>query len=236
MTRVVDPLQVSRFLQIYDAAAVQKGIKLSIGFDFDEYVSITRILATKRATEPCFRPDRSTIKSGEGYWMIGVDRNNEVALVEAARLYDLSQSNFAEHLESLKVFYADPTKHAHPQDRCTCTAPGAKKITGKVAYHGDFWLRRDFRRQGVPKIMAGILRGVSFAMWAPDFVCGLAERWMLEKGVLAQYGHTHHEPGGAILHLVEEDIVEDDLIVWLTGEELRNLVYRHDRSELDLAL
>lgn len=227
MTSVVDPLQVSRFLQIYDTAAAQKGIKLSIGFDFDEYVSITRVLPTKRATEPCFRPDRSTIKSGEGYWMIGVDRNNEVALVESARLYDLSQSNFAEHLESLKVFYTDPTKHAHPQDRCTCTAPSASKITGKVAYHGDFWLRRDFRRQGMPEIMAGILRGVSFAMWAPDFVCGLAERWMLEKGVLAQYGHTHHEPGGAILHLVEEDIVEDDLIVWLTGEELRSLVYRH---------
>lgn len=165
--------------------------------------------------------------------MIGVDRNNEVALVEAARLYDLSRSNFAEHLESLKAFYTDPIKHAHPQDRCSCTAPSAKKITGKVAYHGDFWLRSDFRRQGMPKIMAGILRGVSFAMWTPDFICGLAERWMLEKGVLAQYGHTHHEPGGAILHLVEENILEDDLIVWLTGEELRNLVLREHRSELD---
>ncbi|MCK1718241.1 hypothetical protein [Bradyrhizobium sp. 141] len=236
MTSVVDPLQVSRFLQIYDAAAVQKGIKLSIGLDFYEYVSITRRLPTKRPTEPCFRPDRSVIKSGEGYWMLGVDSNNEVALVEAARLYDLSQSNFAEHLESLKLFYSDPSKHAHPQDSCTCTAPSAKKITGKVAYHGDFWLRKDFRRQGIPKIMAGILRGVSFAMWAPDFVCGLAERWMLEKGVLAQYGHTHHELGGAILHLVEENIVEEDLLVWLTREELRKLIFRHDRSDLALAL
>ncbi|MGL3104465.1 hypothetical protein [Bradyrhizobium sp. BR 1432] len=232
MTVVVDPLQVSRFLQSYDAAATQKGIKLSIGFDFNEYVSITGALPTKKRTEPCFRPDRSIIKSGEGYWMLGLDRSNEVALVEAARLYDLSHSNFAEHLESLNAFYTDPAKHAHPQDRCTCTSPSARKISGRVAYHGDFWLRKDFRRQGVPKMMAAVLRGVSFSMWAPDFVCGLAERWMLDKGVLAQYGHTHHEPGGALLHLVEENIVEEDLIVWMTGDELRSLVYRRD-TDLD---
>lgn len=232
MTSVVDPLQVARFLHVHDAAAAQKGIKLSIGFDFHEYVSITHTLPTKRPTQPSFRPDRSPIKSGEGYWMIGVDKNNEVALVEAARLYDLSHTNFAAHLESLKAFYADPSVHAHPEDHCRCTAPTAKKITGRVAYHGDFWLRRDFRRQGMPIIMAGILRGVSFAMWTPDFVCGLAGRWTLDKGVLAQYGHAHHEPGGAILRLVNEDIVDDDLLVWLTGEELRNLVYCCDGSEL----
>ncbi|MGY3361736.1 hypothetical protein ACVWZK_008399 [Bradyrhizobium sp. GM0.4] len=235
MKSVVNPLQVSRFLRVYDDAAVQKGINLSIGFDFNEYVSITRVLPTKKPTYPNFRPDRSPIKSGEGYWMVGVDKNNQVALVQAARLYDLSHSNFAEHLESLRAFYADPSVHAHPQDRCTCAAPTAKKITGKVAYHGDFWLRSDFRGQGIPTIMAAILRGASFAMWAPDFVCGLAERWLLNKGVLAQYGHAHYEHGGSILHLVDENIVDHDLLVWLTGEELRSLVSDHDRSESALA-
>lgn len=224
MKSVVNPLQVSRFLRVYDDLAAQKGIKLSIGFDFHEYVSITRLLPSKRPTYPNFRPDRSPIKLGEGYWMMGVDANNEVALVEAARLYDLSGSNFAEHLQSLKAFYANPAIHAHPQDSCTCTAPTAKKISGKVAYHGDFWLRKDFRGQGMPKTMAAILRGVSLAMWTPDFLCGLAARWTLDKGVLAQYGHVHYEPGGSMLQLVKEDIVDDDLLVWLTGEELRSLV------------
>lgn len=235
MKSVVNPLQVSRFLRVYDDAAAQKGIKLSIGFDFNEYVSITRVLPTKKPTYPNFRPDRSPIKSGEGYWMVGVDKDNQIALVQAARLYDLSHSNFAEHLESLRAFYAEPAVHAHPQDRCTCAAPTAKKITGKVAYHGDFWLRSDFRRQGIPTIMAAILRGASFAMWSPDFVCGLAERWLLEKGVLAQYGHAHYEHGGSILHLVEENIIDHDLLVWLTGEELRSLVAVHDSGKSALA-
>lgn len=232
MISVVNPLQVSRFLRVYDEAAARKGIELSIGFDFSEYISITRALPTKGPTYPTFRPDRSPIKPGNGYWTVGLDKNGEVVLVGAARLFDLSHSNFAEHLESLKAFYADPTIHAHPLDRCTCTAPTAKKITGKVAYHGDFWLRRDFRGQGVPRIMAAILRGTSFAMWAPDFVCGLAGGWTRDKGVLGQYGHTHHEPGGSILQLVEDNIVDSDLLVWLTGEELRDLVDRREGSEV----
>jgi len=236
MTSVVNPLQVSRFLQVYDDAAAKNGIKLSIGFDFREYVSITRALPTKSSTQPNFRPDRSPIKSGEGYWIIGVDMNNQVALVDAARLYDLSHSNFAEHLQSLKAFYADPTKHAHPEDRCTCTAPSAKKITGRVAYHGDLWIRGDFRGRGLAKITAGIAHGVSFAMWGPDFLCSLVARFSLDKGLVSQYEMLHHEPGGAILQLVQEDIVEDGWLIWITGEELRSQVERHDRTELLLAL
>lgn len=232
MKSVPNPLNVARFLRVYDAAAAQKGIKLTIGFDFHEYVSITRALPTKKPTYPMFRPDRSPIKPGEGYWMIGLDKNNEVALVEAARLYDLSHSNLADHLESLKLFYADPAKHAHPQDRCICTAPSARKISGKVVYHGDVWVRRDFRGQGMPKIMTGIVRGVSFAMWAPDFVCGLAPRWSRDRDV---YLAAHHEPGGAILQLVEGDIVDDDWLTWVTGQELRNSVDCDDRSEPTLA-
>lgn len=233
MRSVADPLHVSRFLQVYDLAAAQKGIRLSIGFDFHEYVSITRDTATKGPTYPCFRPDRSPIKTGEGYWIVGVDKNNEVALLEAARLFDLSCTNFAEHLESLKAFYADAAVHAHPRDRCTCTAPSAKKMTGKVAYHGDRWIRRDLRGHGISKIMAGIARGASFAMWAPGFLCALVARQRLEKGGV--YGYAHCESGGSILQLIEEDIVDDDWLVWLTGDELRSLVAQHDIRELNVA-
>lgn len=236
MAGVVNQLQVSRFLQVYDEAAAQRGIKLSLGFDFHEYVGITGNTPTKGRTYPNFRPDRSPIKSGEGYWIMGVDENNQVALTDAARLYDLSHSNLAEHLQSLKAFYANPTIHAHPQDRCICKAPSANKITGKIAYHGDLWVRSDFRGQGLAKITAGIAHGVSFAMWAPDFLCSLVGRFSLDKGLVTQYEMLHHEPAGSILQLVEENITDDDWLIWLTGEELRSQVESHDRTELALAL
>lgn len=232
MTSIVDPLQVSRFLHGYDDAAAKEGIRLSIGLDFNEYVAIARNTPTKSPTHPIFRPDRSPIKYGEGYWIMGVDKNEDVVLMEGARLYDLSHSNFAEHLESLKAFYADPAIHAHPQDRCTCTAPSAKEITGKVAYHGDLWVRSDFRGRGIPKITTGIGRGVTLAMWAPDFVCWLVRSCALDKSF---HRLAHHERGGATLQLVQEDIVDDYWLIWRTYSELRSHVDRQDRGGRDSA-
>lgn len=232
MTRLINHLHVSRFLEVHDELAAQRGIKLSVGFDFHKYISITRAIPTKRLTYPNFRPDRSPIASGDGFWIIGIDNNHEIAAVQAARLYDLSHSNFSDHLESLKAFYADPSAHAHPQDRCTCAAPIAKKLTGKVAYHGDLWVRKDFRGRGVPRIMQGIARGVSFAMWTPDFVCGLMPQRLLHSGIISKYGYSHYESGGSILQLIEEDILDDDWINWLSGQELHDLIDRHDRNEL----
>lgn len=213
------PLPISRLLQLHSDEAARKDIKVFVGFDFHEYVSITREVSTKGRTSPNFRPDRSPIKLGEGYWIVGFNEN-EVALSYAARLYDLSQSNFAAHLESLKAFYADPSIHAHPRDHCTCTAPSAKNMTGKVAYGGDLWVRRKFRGWGIAQTITRIAHSVSFALWAPDFLCALAPRWRVDRGSVSPY--PHHEPGGAILQLVEEDIVGDEWLIWLSGDELKN--------------
>lgn len=236
MKNPVDLLHVARFIRNYNVDASQRGIKLSLGVDFREYISISQSTPTKRRTSPIFRPDRSPIASEEGFWVVGRDNGNEVVVLEAVRLYDLSSSSFAEHLESLKAFYRSPTQHAHPHDKCVCIAEGAKRMTGKVAYHGDVWVRRDYRGIGMTSILAGIAFGVSFAMWSPDFVCALVAHWTIDKGVVSRYGYAHQERGGSALRLVEEGIVDDDWLVWLTGEELRSRIVSKEKADLGLAL
>ncbi|WP_194389563.1 hypothetical protein [Bradyrhizobium sp. CCBAU 51765] len=226
MTTVANPLQISRFLHLYDSEAAKKGIKLSIGFDFRAYVSITGTTATKEQTGSAFRPDHSPIRSGDGFWMVGVDRNDNIAVLQAVRLFDLSRSNLAEHIDSMKVDYANPAVHADPRTTYTCLAQSARQLAGKVAYHGDAWVRSDYRGQGMPKIMAGVAFGVSFAMWAPDYICALVAPWLLEKGVVAEYGYTHHESGG--LRMLEQNILSEYVLIWLTREELASRVEQHD--------
>ncbi|WP_354053155.1 hypothetical protein [Bradyrhizobium sp. LB12.1] len=226
-------MRVSRSLQLHDDVVFKKGIKLRIGFDFDEYAWITRNTPTKDAIEPSFRPDLSPIEPGDGYWIMGVDKHNVVAILAAQRLFDLSASNLAEHFQSLKAFYANPTAHADRYDRCTCRAPSAKTITGKVAYHGDYWIRSDFRGQGLSAVIARITHGLSFAMWAPDFLCALVERWALDKGLVTQYACAHHESDVSILAMGEGGIVPYEYwLIWRTGEELRDEFGRHNRNSL----
>lgn len=235
VTTLVNPTQISRFLEVHDDDAARNGIKLVIGFDFHEYVSITQATPREFQTFPHFRPDRSPIKSCEGYWIMGLDKNNGVAVLQAQRLYELSQSNFAEHLESLRAVYADPSAQAHPQDHCTCAAPSARKMIGKVAYHGDYWIRRDFRGQGISKIITRTAQSLTFAMWAPDFLCGLVAPWTLNKSFIVQGGYVHQEAGGSILKLIEDNIVADEWLIWRTGEELRSQFGHQDTTKLIVA-
>ncbi len=107
-------------------------------------------------------------------------------------------------------------------------------MTGKVAYHGDVWVRRDYRGAGMTNILAGIAFAVSFAMWAPEIVCALVAHWAIEKGVVSRYGYAHQERGGSALRLVEEGIVDDDWLVWLTGEELRSRIVSDEKTDLRL--
>lgn len=85
----------------------------------------------------------------------------------------------------------------------------------------------------MPKIIGEILHGLSYTMWNPDFVCGLVAACTLEKRV---YEEKHYEPGGSVLQLVEENIADDDWLVWVTSEELKSEVKGHDRTELLLAM
>ncbi|MDF0581964.1 hypothetical protein [Bradyrhizobium yuanmingense] len=221
MKGLINPLQVSRFLRKYDDAAVQKGLKLSIGFDFREYLSITRVTPTKEPTTRFFQTDRSPISLGDGFWTLGVDKNENVALLQAVRIYELSGSSLADHIDSMFRDITAPL--AHPRNRWTCTAPSARNMNGKIAYHGDLWVGKEFRGKGIPEIAARVAFGVSFAMWDPDFMCGLVAQWVVDKGVLTQEGYRHSEPGG--LHLAEQDSLNNYLLVWLTGEELKSYVH-----------
>jgi len=235
MTRLDHSLRVSRTLQIHNNVLAENGIKLQIGFDFNEFARVACTTPTKEPIEPNFRPDLSPIKPGEGYWIMGTDKENGVAILAAQRLYDLSGSNLAEHFRSLKVFYADPTGREDRYYRCDCRATSASTITGKVAYHGDYWIRNDFRGQGLSGIMARVTQGLSFAIWAPDFLCALVERWALDKGLVLQYAFAHHEGDISILVEVDGEIVDYNYwLIWRTGEELRNEFDGHNRNPLVL--
>ncbi|WP_456679852.1 hypothetical protein [Bradyrhizobium sp. USDA 3311] len=228
-------MRVSRTLQIHDDFLAEKGVKLRLGFDFDEFARISRTTPTKEPIEPNFRPDLSPINPGEGYWIMGLDNENAVGILAAQRLYDLSGSNLAEHFESLKAFYADPAVCANRYYRCTCRVASATTITGKVAYHGDYWIRSDFRGKGLSGTIAKVTHSLSFAMWAPDFLCALVERWALDKGLVLQYACAHHEGDVSILVEVEGEIMDYDYwLIWRTREELRNEFDGHRRNALIL--
>ncbi len=82
-------------------------------------------------------------------FLIGYNANDEIVACQAARYYDWADSSFAEEMESMRIFYADPDSMKEPEEYYRVTSNAARGTSGKVVYSGGAWYRRDFRRRGL---------------------------------------------------------------------------------------
>ncbi|RWM47986.1 MAG: hypothetical protein EOR85_33030 [Mesorhizobium sp.] len=225
MEKCVTTLDVSRYIYSFDEAARKAGIRFKTGENFEEYIEITTNIVGKSPTFPKFRPECSRLEPGRAFWIVGEDQAGDIAHVQALRV-DYLTTNLTEHLESLKDCYADPKIQAGSGSSCVCHAPAARNITGTVAYHGDIWLREDFRGQGLPRTFSSLAFGLAWAKWSPDFIYAFVPTWSIEKGVADRYGYRHREAHGSVLRIPDLGIEDDEWLVWLTRFELSELIKR----------
>jgi len=234
MANPIDVLNVSRYLQMFDIAACRAGLHIRMGNDFSEYVEITQSIEGKTPTYPNFHPSHSPLGPDEGFWLIGEDEDNSIAHVQAVRLYDLNGTNLAEHLQSLRAFYTEPKIQAPTDASCKCISQHAQTISGQVAYHGDLWLRKDFRKKRLARVLAGLVFGVAMSKWQLDYIFALVPSWLMEKGIASEYGYAHKEAHGSVLSLPSANISDDDWLIWLSRDELACLAAETLKSESPL--
>ncbi|MEI9425742.1 hypothetical protein O7A70_31985 [Mesorhizobium sp. Cs1299R1N1] len=199
------------------------GLQIAIGNNFEEYVRNTGILPGKPPITPHFRPDCSDLLPEKAFWIIGRDQEGRIAHAQAMRLDDLSHTSLSEHLVSLEACFAAPDLKAGPGSSCSCSAPTARTLKGLVAYHGDVWLREDFRGRGLAGFVGRLAFGLAWAKWSPDLIYALVAGWNIEKGVVDRYGYQHREYG-SVLRLPALGISHDDWLVWITRNELSKIL------------
>ena len=105
-------------------------------------------------------------------WLKGSDPAAVPVHVQAARIYDMNGTNLAREFSSLRAFYASPDL-APEGERCVCAAPILERITGKVCYHGELWVRGhdpNLRGQALSGPLSRLLLGLVLARWNPDYV------------------------------------------------------------------
>lgn len=160
--------------------------------------------------------DCTKFPSGQAIWIEGVNEFGETVMTEAVRLYELE--SLAEEMTSLRLFYHDPAADALPRERCICTAPSASQLGGLVACSGAGWARPDYRGRGFATHVPRMVHGLACLLWRPQYIIGLVEPVMVEKGLVPIYGFPRDEPGIRWLGSATEGNLELNLL-WMTREE-----------------
>lgn len=153
---------------------------------------------------------------GQAIWIEGVNEQGETVMTEAVRLYHLE--SLAEELRSLRLFYREPATGAAPRERCICTARSAPRLGGMLACSGAGWARPDFRGRGFAAHVPRMVHGLACLLWRPQYIIGLVEPVLVEKGVVPFYGFPRDESGIRWLGSSTEGNLELCLL-WMTSEE-----------------
>jgi hypothetical protein len=181
-----------------DAAARSIGLRLKVRTDFERLVALNLQHADSWSSlAPMFDPRSCDLSAERAFWLEGVDEAGATAVVHAARLYDHGMRSVADDLESLRAFYDDPEPRRVAGDRVILSAPIARTLGGRATFVGAMWVRPDYRRLGLSRIVPGVTRSYALARWNTPLFWALLRPELDSVGLTQAYGSW--QIGGSLL-------------------------------------
>ena len=185
---------LGRYFAFADGAARDLGIRLRLCWDFDRLYALNREHTDSwPRLSPIFDPRVNPITGDNAFFIDGIDEFGDAVVTSAGRLYDHGDRSIADELRSLRIFYGDPTPYLHAGERVDVTAPSAEHICGRVMFSGSVWVRPDYRRHGLTKIVPRLTRSYALTQWNTPVFWGVVEHDLDEIGVTRAYGSWHAE-------------------------------------------
>jgi hypothetical protein len=214
---------IARHLLRLDQLAAKRGVRLYPQTDFralKAVVEARRNLGT--VLMPHVDPTYSTIGEENGFWILGIDEQGNVATTQAARYYDFSGSSLAQELRSFRFFYDEPGRFITSESYCRPPVE-AESINGPALASGTLWVRSDLRgpdEEGT--VLSGILptmnRLIAIAKWWPKFFFTFSSYELYKRGVVRNFGFPH-EAFGMEWQLHYGPVPTSGLF-WMTREEM----------------
>ncbi|MDJ0826794.1 MAG: hypothetical protein QNJ16_14950 [Rhodobacter sp.] len=200
----------------------EAGIRVEVGDDFVKYRAHRNRQSDRGPIYPMFDVESSYVDHTNGFWICGFQSNGELIHTQAVRLLDLSGMSLGAHLDTHRHKYITPDSTPDP-DRTFFSGPEAlHTITGKVCYHGDFWLRGQGlggpRSLGATALLSRVLLELMVGVWNPSFVFALVPKQLAAKGAHLRYGYSHCEPGRWLGP--DQQVTDEDYLIWMAAKDL----------------
>jgi hypothetical protein len=220
--------RLSRVLSDLEAA----GIQVEIGDDFSKYQSYRNRQLDRGPIYPMFDVASSYIDHTNGFWVCGFNQNGDLIHTQAVRVLNLSGTSLGSHLDTHRHKYITPNSTPDP-DLTYYSGPEAlQTITGRICYHGDFWLRAHGlggpRSQGATALLSRVLLELMNGTWNPSFVFALVPKQLASKGAHLRYGYSHCEPGQWLGP--DGQVTEEDYLIWMSASDMHNLLAREPQA------
>lgn len=185
---------LARYFAFADGATRDLGIRLRLCSDFERLYALNEEHRDSwPRLSPIFDPRQNPVTSDNAFFIDGIDESGDTVVTSAGRIYDHGDRSIAEELRTLRIFYGDPAPYLRKGESIDVTARSAEHICGRVMFSGSVWVRPDYRRHGLTKIIPRLTRSYALTRWNPPVFWGVVEHELDEIGVTRAYGSWHAE-------------------------------------------
>jgi hypothetical protein len=200
------------------------GVELTVGHDFNEY---KEILATGRQDHDIgapFDPRRHDLNASNAMWVIGRDEDGRVMHAQALRMLDLKGGTLASYMRrGFRQFPPSGLDLDMEKSRYK-PGPGAKRISGRVVYHGEVWMGGEpgkYRGTGLSCILGRFAFLSAIRQFAPDYVIGFMPKQVAFKGFVERQGYLHAEPFALRWFMRGNPDPLEGFMVYMSDEDMR---------------
>lgn len=221
MNQTFDPLVAAEAISVLTADIRKQNLDIRVEYDFDKLNEVCQNFDGKDLSEQ-FQTRYFDFTPANAFWLSVTDSGGRIISVVAARFEDLSGIKLSDHwMQQQKRIYIDP----HGEDACLAeqSCPGADQITGRVVYHGDMWLEKDYRGGSLAVLITRLSQLLVYAKWQPDYIyCFMSEK-LVQRGFSTGQGYAHMQPVGTHWLVAPRHIPADDWLLWNAKSDLTYL-------------
>lgn len=198
------------------------GISIEISDDFAVFRRLRSEQKDRTALYPMFDAASSYVDASNAFWVCGFNTENELVHTQAVRLLDLQDLTLAQHLRIHRHKYITPGSTPDPDNTHFSRLQVLERISGRVGYHGEFWVKPGTigrRNIGLTAALSRIAFEMTMSLWDPDFLFGFVPTPMAARGVSVRYGYAHCELGG--WHGPDQEMTSEEMLVWMSNDDLK---------------
>jgi hypothetical protein len=200
------------------------GLFIETGTDFLEFRRVPYTQTQRGHVAPIFDPAISPIDADTAFWMIVKDADGEIVFTQAMIQVDMAGLTLGEYLaENLFAFRPHGDKYEISQSFTNQTTAGSEP-RGMGCYHGEVWLRRDWRGGALITLLPRMMIALAVLRWSPDFLFGVMEPMAAMKGLAAREGYMHLEQGSVSWHDPASGRTQTEWLIWLKREDVAHLL------------
>ncbi|MDJ0638756.1 MAG: hypothetical protein QNJ20_07980 [Paracoccaceae bacterium] len=211
-----------------------EGLRLEIGGDFASYRRLRNKQTDRNAIFPMFDVSSSYVDASNAFWVCGFDENQELVHTQAMRLLELKDVPLSQHLREHRHKYITPGTTPDPDRTFYSDIPVLDRISGRVCYHGEFWIKGGkggHRSQGFSALLSRVVFELSLKLWSPDYTFGFVAMPLAMKGMPVRYGYSHCEYG--VWYGPEQEVTSEETIVWMSNQDMQQFLETKPRSLSD---